>query len=842
MKKLAINPQTLTTFAFWFKKLTMWQKLGAFVYKFRFVLAILLALTTAFMAFKAKDVKLGYDFTRAIPTDNAKYKVYKEFREKFGEDGGLMVMGIQSDSLFITKNFIAYTNLQSKLKQIGGVEDVTSVTNAVNLVSDSETGKLKSVRIFADNITDKKAITEGQKTLEGLPIYKGLLYNPQSKAYICGIRINSDTLGRKSREPMMAKIIAQIDSFEKETNITTHTSGLPLIRTQIAVRIQQEMKYFLLGSIILAAIILLLFFRSFSAMLLSIVVVIIGVIFSLATLVFFKFNITLLTALIPPLVVVIGIPNCIYFLNKYHSSWLIKQNKKDAIIDMISKMGIVTLFCNITAAIGFAVFAFTKSAVLKEFGLVAGINILLLFFISLILIPFALSIMKAPTEKQLRYLHNKTITNLLLKMENWVVNHPKFSIGGTLLILAFSGIGLTKLKSQGFIVDDLPKNDKIYTDLKFFEKHFKGVMPLEISIHIPKEKEKLGDKAWRQFVHKMIEKVAILEDTLYSNENFGKPMSLVDGIQFAYRARSGNDTLEKLDAEAWTIVKTGILQNGLSGDAPPQPTIDPITGMTIEAPPPPVEKDTVAKNGALQKLLKSFIDSAKQEIRISIPMADVGTLKLVPLLAQVEAKVNSILDSSKFVYINNGVNKLDSTKFKVELTGSTVTFLEGSNYIIKGLKESIMWAFILIAVTMVILFKSLRILLCSLIPNVIPLVITAGVMGWAGVPLKPSTVLVFSMALGIAIDITIRFLVNYKQELNNNNGNELETVKQTISQTGLSIIYTSLVLMAGFVIFIFSNFGGTKALGWLTTLTLLVATITNLVLLPVLLLIGKRKQ
>jgi predicted RND superfamily exporter protein len=177
----------------------------------------------------------------------------------------------------------------------------------------------------------------------------------------------------------------------------------------------------------------------------------------------------------------------------------------------------------------------------------------------------------------------------------------------------------------------------------------------------------------------------------------------------------------------------------------------------------------------------------------------------------------------------------------VKLTGSSITFLEGSSFIISGLKESIAWAFLLISLCMLYLFKSARILICSLIPNLIPLVITAGVMGWVGVPLKPSTVLVFSVALGIAIDITIRFLVNYKQELPTYKNDVHATVTATIQNTGLSIVYTSLVLIAGFIIFCFSSFGGTIALGWLTSITLLVATITNLVLLPVLLLNLRKK-
>jgi predicted RND superfamily exporter protein len=239
----------------------------------------------------------------------------------------------------------------------------------------------------------------------------------------------------------------------------------------------------------------------------------------------------------------------------------------------------------------------------------------------------------------------------------------------------------------------------------------------------------------------------------------------------------------------------------------------------------PGKSDTGSKNG-FSKMLSGFMDSTRQTTRISVNMADIGTAKLPALLQGIEKRAGEIFDTAQY---------------RIELTGTSITFLEGSKFIVNGLKESVFWAFLLIALCMLYLFKSVRILLCSLIPNLIPLVITAGVMGWAGVPLKPSTVLVFSVALGIAIDITIRFLVNYKQELSHYQNNVEETVSATIRNTGLSIVYTSLVLIAGFIIFCASGFGGTKALGWLTSVTLLVATVTNLVLLPVLLLITQRK-
>ena len=555
------------------------------------------------------------------------------------------------------------------------------------------------------------------------------------------------------------------------------------------------MKYFLIGSLLLSALILLLFFRSISTTLLSLTVVIFGVLWSVGLTHLFGYKISLLTALIPSLVVVIGVPNCIYFLNKYHTNYIqstiedVNVKKKNALIDMVSKMGVVTLFCNITAAIGFAVFALTKSTILKEFGLVAGISIMIIFFISFILLPAVLSYLPAPKAAQTKYLTNKWITTFLLKLEGWVLNHKKTVYIATAAILAFAIVGIFKLKSVTYIVDDLPKTDKIYTDLKFFENNFNGVMPLEIVLDSKKPNglRKPG----------VFEKIDSLAQYIGAQKGLSKPLSLSEGFKFLYQGFSGGDSL------AYSFPNEAIVSKGLAE-----------IRKQLKA------EDTAVKNNAVTKMFLPFIDSTMQYTRISVSMADVGTKELPIILNGIEKRANELFDT---------------TEHTVQLTGTSITFLEGSQFIINGLKESIFWAFLLIALCMLYLFKSVRILVCSLLPNIIPLIITAGVMGWVGVPLKPSTVLVFSVALGIAIDITIRFLVNYKQELTHYNNNVIETVKATIKNTGLSIVYTSLVLTAGFILFCISGFGGTKALGWLTSLTLLVATITNLVLLPVLL-------
>jgi predicted RND superfamily exporter protein len=601
------------------------------------------------------------------------------------------------------------------------------------------------------------------------------------------ITVNKQIMNSARRTDVVSNIVKLGDLFGNTHHVKMHYSGLPLIRTNMATKVAYEMKWFLLGSVLLSALILLVFFRSFSNMVLSLMVVIIGVIFSLATMHLFGYKITLLNALIPPLIVVIGIPNCIYFLNKFHSSFKDTGEKTKALHEMISKMGIVTLFCNIAAAIGFGVFALTKSAILKEFGVVAGINIMLLFIISIILIPPALSYLPDPKPKHMKYLTNKWLTAVLDGLENWALHHKKPIFISTLFVLAISIAGVTRLRSEAFILDDLPKTDPVYADLKFFEKNFKGVMPLEILIDT---KRKNGIRANMLGNFSKIDKLSSFID---SSAVMARPLSIVEGLKFLRQAYYNNDSLDY----------------GLPNEF----------DISFLAPYLSMKTDSVAKPTGVMKLANSFVDSNKQILRISVNMADVGSIRLPLILSAVRHRADQLFDSASY---------------KIDFTGTTVTFLEGSAFIISGLKQSIIWAFVLIAGCMLYLFRSIRILICSLLPNVIPLIVTAGVMGWAGVPLKPSTVLVFSIALGIAIDITIRFLVNFKQDRNSESSVE-NTVIKTIHSTGISIIYTSLVLIAGFVIFCFSGFGGTQALGWLTSLTLVMATLTNLVFLPALL-------
>ena len=767
----------------------MWYQLGKFIIKYRVQALLFLLAITIFMGWQASKVQFSYDANKAIPETDIKYKEYQSFLKQFGSDGNLVVIGVQSQNFFSENNFNKYKQLQQSIEKIDAVKSVLSIPSSITLVKDTANQKFISKKIFSSKNLNQQLLDSEVHVFNNLPIYKSLLYNPDTKSYLMVVTLNNDSIMSVNRVKIINNILNAIHQFEKATNITAHISGLPYIRTVVAERIKKELNFFLFGSLLFSAIVLLLFFRSFAAMAMSLSVVAMGVIWSFGTMGLLGYKITLLTALIPPLVVVIGVPNCIYFLNKYHSSFKESNDKQFALYTMVSRMGVVTLFCNIAAAIGFAVFAFTQSSLLKEFGYVSGINIMALFFISLLFIPVVLSFLKAPNKKQMQYLTNALIEKSLLRIESWAIYNAKWVYVISSIVIITSVIGIFKLKKEGFIVDDLPKKDIIYTDLKWFENNFNGIMPLEILVDTKKRKGLLRNL-------QTIQGIDEYSQYIQQNQYTAKPLSFVDGLKFSRQAFYDGDSVSY-------TTPSGMAEMALMSQY--------------------IQPDNSSNNNkkGIGSLLNNFIDSNKQVARISVNMKDVGSKQLPILLHDFEKK---------------GYEIFDSTKYKLTFTGGSVTFLQGTNFIINGLKDSIIYAFILISICMLYLFKSTRILFCSLIPNIIPLIVTAGVMGLAGIALKPSTVLVFSVALGIVIDVTIRFLVNYRQELKNNNDNVKATLIQTIKQTGISIIYTSLVLITGFIIFCFSSFGGTQALGWLTSLTLIVGTITNLVLLPVLML------
>lgn len=769
----------------------MWRSLAVFILKFRIPILILIAAATAFMGYHARKASVSYEFTRAIPTDNSKYIDYQHFLQTFGEDGGTMVIGLQKKDFFEPKFFGRYTQLTQKIRQVKGVTTVLSIPTAVTMDVDTN-GNTQVWNVW-------RAGHEGdvaKNNFLNLPFYRGFLYNPDSNSYLMAVGISKEVLNTKERLKVIPEIRALAEQFGQEEGISMRYSGLPLVRTVMATRVQEEMKLFIVLSFLLSALIIYLFFRSLVAVFVSLLLVGVGVVWSLGTIVLAGYQLTLLTGLIPSLIVVIGIPNCIYFMNKYHSEFTATGEKRQALLQMVNRMGIVTLFTNLTSAIGFGVFFFTRSVLLNEFGLVAGLNLIFLFIISLFLIPALLSLLPPPGARHTRYLESGWMQRLLDRLNRWVAHHRAWVYGISLAATLLGVLGLTRLKVDTHIVDDLPQNDQVYRDLKFFETNFGGVMPLEIVID--------AKKKYGATLPRTLQKTDSLTQYLRTVPGIGRVLAITEPIKFAAQANAGGDSSAYRLPDETGLRLVGPILRGKTqiGDT--------------------------AKSAIFNQLLLSFMDSTRSLERISVSMADVGSRRLPGMLDSIKKETEQIFPAEDY---------------NATYTGTSVVFLEGNYFIIHSLRDSLLLAFLMIFGCMVILFRSWKMVLISFIVNIVPLTITAGLMGWLGVALKPSTVLVFSVALGITVDVTIRFLVTYRQDRDLFPGDVPGAIRHTIHETGQSIIYTSLILAAGFGVFILSSFGGTKSLGYLTSFTLLVAMVVNLTLQPALLmwLFGKKK-
>jgi len=764
----------------------IWKKLADYILKHRLLVIAVVALMSIFMGWKASKVRLTYNAGKVLPTTDSAFIRFSEFRKKFGQDGTAMVIGFKSPNLFQKDIFNDWYQIGNRIQHIKGIKAVVSVANIYNLEKDTIQHKFVLKPIVTHTLASQAGVDSVKQQILDLPFYKGLVLSDNGQATLMAITFDNKVVNSPARIPIINSIVNEGKAFQNKHHIEVHYSGLPLIRTVVSDLVSHEFALFLGLSLLITAIILFIFFRTGYAVVFPVIVVLLGVVWSLGILVLNHYAITLLTGIVPPLVVVIGIPNSIFILNKYYREYGLTNDKMQSLYTVIEKVGITTFIANVTTAIGFGVLCFTNSQILMEFGLVASLSIMATFALSLVLIPVIFSYLPDPKPRQSSIKDGKFLKNILNNIDHLVHNHRTAIYVATIALVAICGYGLTTINVNGYIVDDLPKKSATLADLKFFESNFKGVLPLEVSIDA-KRKNGLMNLA-------TMKKVEKLERLISSYPEFSRSLSLIQVLKFSTQSFYGGQ-------KDYYRLPDELEQNFILTYA--------------------------ANSGKGTNMLKNYLDSTRQTTRVSFQMVDAGSKQLNKVLASLQPRIDSIFNPKRF---------------HVELTGSSVIFVKGTNYLVKNLYESLALAIVLIAGVMWILFRGIKMIAISLLPNLIPLVITAGIMGFAGIPLKPSTILIFSIAMGISSDQTIYFLTRYRQELKNTRKSISEIVSDTIKETGISMIYIATVLFFGFGIFAASTFGGTVALGILLSVTLLVAMISNLTLLPAFLLsIEKRK-
>ena len=760
----------------------MWTTIARIILRYRILILSLVLVFTLFMAYHAKDARMSYTLAQMLPQEDSTFIEHIKFKEIFGEEANIFAVAVKDEDFFELEHYTQWKGLINDLEEVDGVNNIASITELIYLQKNKLKKNFNLQHIFPDSITTQHELDSLHQALLNFPIYNGLIYNDSLHIYAITISIDKKRLNTEERISIVENIHSKVKAFSDKTQLEVHYSGLPYIRTEVSKKIKHELSLFIILAGLVVVIVLYLLFRSYKAVLASITIVAIAVVWTFATVALFDFEITVLTGMLPPLLIVIGIPNSIFLINKYLQEYSIHGNKIKALQRVIQKTGSAIFLTNLTTAAGFGTFILTSSDILKEFGIVASINVLGIFILSLLIIPSFYSFLSPPKLSHIKHLEGNIVRRFLNSLIFLTEYHRGLVYGFTILLIVVGIIGITKIKTTGYMVDDIPKSDPIYIDLKFFENTFGGLMPFEIVIDTKKKKgaQKLST----------LKKIDKLQKRLDSFDELSKPISMANGIKLARQAFFNNKKVHyKLPSNQ--------------------------------------EKNWVfsylakSKSNKNDNFLHSFIDSTQQYTRVSYKVKDLGTIRMKQLQSEIHTIVDSIFSPQKF---------------NTSITGTSIVFTKGTSFLIHNLFTSLFLAVVLIAFFMALMFKSARMVAVSLIPNLIPLMLTAGLMGYFNIPIKPSTILIFSIAFGISVDDTIHFLAKYRQELKIFDWDIKKSVHEAINETGISMFYTSIVLLLGFSIFIASDFGGTVALGILVSITLFFAMLTNLLLLPSILL------
>ena len=763
----------------------LWESIARIILNNRILIIISLILATYFFSTHWHKIRFTYTEANLLPNTHEENLKYNSFTSKFGEEGNLIVIGVKDSLLFTLENLNAWNKLSNSFKDLPQVETVIAFGDLQKLIKDKDKRQFYIEPFIEDSISSNAELKSLKDELFfKSPFYDKFLINTKTKSVRTAINLKSSIVNTVKREEFINKVLLpRVNAFEKAHNIDIRISGMPYVRTKYSETIKAELGKFVILAIFVTSLIFYFFFRSLTATVISICTVCIGVMWTLGIIGILEYELTVLTAVIPPLIIVIGMPNCIYLIKKYQHEVNTHGDKSLSLQKVITKIGNATLMTNVTTASGFATFIITNSQLLKEFGTVASLSILSIFIICILVIPIVYSFLPIPGDKHLEHLNKKWIVSLFDWMASTVKTKKIEIYTISIILLAVSIIGIYKIEISGSLIDDLPKNTEFFEDIMFYEKEFNGILPLEIYIDTKRKKAvtKLST----------IKKMKVLEDIISEIPELSRPISIVSLVKYSKQAYyNGNPKYYQVPTTQENSFILSYAKNSTSGT----------DGID---------------------LIKNFVDSTGQYTRITTFMKDIKIERMERIEEKLYYEISKIMPKDRY---------------EVYLTGKAYLFQQGTYFLVKNLILSLSLAIVLISIFMAYMFRNFRMIIISLIPNLLPLLITAGLMGFIGVPIKPSTILIFSIAFGISVDDTIHFLAKYRQELQDNKWQIKKSVYNAIKETGISMFYTSVVLFFGFSVFIISNFGGTVALGALVSATLLLAMLSNLLLLPSMLL------
>lgn len=740
-----------------------------FLLRGRYVWLVFVGVASLFFLWHAQRVEITQDFVKVVPEDDPDYQAYKRFQREFGEDAGVVLVGLELPDSVGRAYWERLRALVSQLQGFEGVRRVLGLPNAP-LLRWSKEG-----RFVVDTLPLPSSRQSWDSLRHQFPLYEGLLWDTAGQSLLLLVQIDSLTLHTRAKHPLIDSLERLCRGWVAQHGGEVHFSGVPYLRHYVAQLLPTELWLFTVASLILTVGALLLYFRSWYAAVFPVVLLGLASLWTVGIIGLYGFKLTLLTALLPPVIIILGIPPSIYMLSEYHRLYVAKGHKVAAIREMLRQLGLVTFMIHANTALGFLTLYLTNVVTLQEFGLVAFWGTLATYLLTIWLLPSFFMLLPEPKERHLRHLTNRWVVRLVRWVGEVVEKRRIWVYGMTAGLFLVGGMGALRLRAVSYMADDLPSDAQVVQDQRFFAQRYGGTMPFELVI------EANAPQGIRRL--RTLRALSALQDSLRRYPELSRTLSMADLLKAGRQAFWGGAP------QAYGL---------------PQPEELPVLLRAVR------------HTSGQPILLGSLVDSAYQRTRVTAFVQDIGSAEMPKLIQRVQADIQATFGEEAS---------------RVHITGTTLIFLKAIDYLVDNLVWSLLATFLLVAVQMFLLYGSVRIMLISMGVNLLPLFLVAGFMGYMNLPVKPSTALIYEMAFGIVVDSAIHFLSSY-QWYYRRHPIPARAAVVSVHHTGALIAYTSFVLLMGFGIFIFSSFGGTRALGILTALSLGIGLFSNLFLLP----------
>jgi predicted RND superfamily exporter protein len=745
--------------------------------KYAYAILVTIALITLGAVYQMTLLTFDYEFEHFFPSDDPELEFYQEFTDKFDTDIDFVILGLKNEDGIFEEDFL--TSCSSMVDEIKSIPHVNRIISPFT-AADYALGPFGPIAIPYLHVDQPERYAQDSTRIYKHQKQVGSLFSPDAKS-ISMLLVLSDTLNKLETDTVYYNLKDVMDKYEFDE---IHAAGKAIGQAYYVEQIKTEFALFMGIAILLIITVLLLIYRSFWGTAVPLIVVLLSVIWLLGLMSLMGKSIDIMTTLLPLVLFVVGVSDVIHLLSRFFEEIRAGLSKQDAIKTAYKRVGAATFLTSLTTALGFLTLLTSGVKPVRELGLFAAIGVFIAFFLAFSLLPAILSISAVPKlayKEPSTVLWNRLVSNLF----RFSISSRKLVLIVSVVFIGVSIIGISKIRIDNFLLEDVAEDDPIRLGFVFFEENFAGVRPFELQMTIM-------DSSINGLSHEAIDDMLRVESYLKNDYGVGFLSSPLNIIRSANQALNGGlDSAYQIPNNSADLKESTSLVSRLSK----------------------------------RPEFAALLSADKKFIRFTGKIEDRG------------GRVTKAKDDELRAFFNEESSLQYS---KVDLTGMSLLIDKNNETLSSNMMSGLIFALIVVALIMGFMFKSLRIAIISLIPNIIPLLMVGGFMGLTGIDLKISTSVIFGIAFGIAVDDSIHYLIKYRQELKKGSSN-IYALKRTSLSTGKAIILTTIILCMGFVSLSASDFTSTFYVGVLITIALASAVAADLVLLPILLLKSSTK-